>query len=143
MHNHRHGHWTVGTLVCVPVCSVMPDSSRPRGMEPTRLLCPWGFSRQEYWNGLPGPPPGDLPNPRIEPRSPTLQLDSLSSESPKKPKNTGVGSLSLLQGTFLTQESNWGLLQVDSEMVSNYLTSGSGVVKAEVYFLQRFTEASF
>ena len=92
---------------------------------------------------MPGPPPGDLPNPRIEPRSPTLQLDSLSSESPKKPKNTGVGSLSLLQGTFLTQESNWGLLQVDSEMVSNYLTSGSGVVKAEVYFLQRFTEASF
>ena len=67
MHNHRHGHWTVGTLVCVPVCSVMPDSSRPRGMEPTRLLCPWRFSSQNYGAGLPGPPPGDLPNPGIFP----------------------------------------------------------------------------
>ena len=37
-----------------------------------RLLCLWGFSRQEYWSGLPCPPPGDLPNPGIEPRSPTL-----------------------------------------------------------------------
>ena len=33
-----------------------------------------GFSRQEYWTGLPCPPPGDLPNPRIEPRSPVLQI---------------------------------------------------------------------
>jgi len=39
-----------------------------------------GFSRQEYWNGLPLPPPGDLPDPGIEPSSPTssaLQADSL------------------------------------------------------------------
>ena len=70
-------------------------------------------------------------------------MDSLPSESPRKTKNTGVGSLSLLQGTLLTQESNQGLLQVDSEVVSNYLTSGSGIVKAEIYFLQRFTEVSF
>ena len=35
------------------------------------------FSRQEYWNGLPYPPPEDLPNPGIEARSPTLQVDSL------------------------------------------------------------------
>ena len=39
-----------------------------------------GFSRQEYWNGLPFPSPGDLPNPGIEPRSPALQADSLPSE---------------------------------------------------------------
>ena len=38
------------------------------------------FSRQEYWNGLPFPSPGDLPNPGIEPRSSTLQADSLLSE---------------------------------------------------------------
>ena len=44
-----------------------------------------GFSRQEYWSGLPCPPPGDLPDPGIEPRSPALQADSLSSESPGKP----------------------------------------------------------
>ena len=37
-----------------------------------------GFSRQEYWNGLPFPPPGDLPHPGMEPESPALQLDSLT-----------------------------------------------------------------
>ena len=39
-----------------------------------------GFPRQEYWNGLPFPPPGDLPDPGIETVSPALQADSLSSE---------------------------------------------------------------
>ena len=56
------------------------------------------------------PPPENLPNPGIKPRSPALQVDSLPSESPGKPTKTGVGSLSLLQGLFPTQESNWGLL---------------------------------
>ena len=41
-----------------------------------------GFSRQEYWNGLPFPSPGDLPNPRIKPGSPALQADALPSEPP-------------------------------------------------------------
>ena len=44
-----------------------------------------GFSRQEYWSGLPFPSPGDLPDPGIEPRSPTLQANALSSEPPGKP----------------------------------------------------------
>jgi len=48
--------------------------------------------------------------PRIEPRSPALQADSLPAETQGKPRNTGVGSLSLLQQTFPTQELNWGLL---------------------------------
>ena len=39
-----------------------------------------GFSRQEYWSGLPFPSPGDLPNPGVEPGSPALQADSLPSE---------------------------------------------------------------
>ena len=52
----------------------------------------WGFSRQEYWSGLLCPPSGDLLNPRIEPRSPALQADSLPSEPPGKPKNTEVGA---------------------------------------------------
>ena len=56
------------------------------------------------------PPPGDLPNPGIKPVSPVLQVDSLPSEPPGKPKNTGVGILSLLQGIFLTQELKQGLL---------------------------------
>ena len=46
-----------------------------------------GFSRQEYWSGLPFPSPGDLPDPGIEPRSPALQADALISEPPGKPMN--------------------------------------------------------
>ena len=56
------------------------------------------------------PSPGNLPNPVIEPRSPSLQADSLPAEPQGRPKNTRVGSLSILQWIFLTQESNWGLL---------------------------------
>ena len=44
-----------------------------------------GFSRQEYWSGLPFPSPGDLPDPGIEPGSPTLEADALTSEPPGKP----------------------------------------------------------
>ena len=61
-----------------------------------------GFSRQEYWSGLPFPSPGDLPDPGIVPVSPAWQADSLPAELQGKPKNTGVGSLSLLQRIFLT-----------------------------------------
>ena len=46
---------------------------------------PMGFSRQEYWSGLPFPSPGDLPNPGIESRSPTLQADSLPADPQGKP----------------------------------------------------------
>ena len=68
------------------------------------------FSRPEYWSGWPFPSPGNPPNPRIEPRSPTLQADSLPAEPPGKPKNTEMGSLFLLQQIFPTQESNQSLL---------------------------------
>ena len=44
-----------------------------------------GFSRQEYWSGLPFPSPGGLLNPGIEPRSPTLQAEALTSAPPGKP----------------------------------------------------------
>ena len=50
-----------------------------------------GFSRQEYWSGLPFTSPGDLPDPGIEPGSPALQTDALPSEPPGKcntPKET-------------------------------------------------------
>ena len=58
------------------------------------------FSRHEYWSGLPCSPPEDLPSPGIKPRFPPLQADSLLSGPPGKPKNTGLGSLSLLQEIF-------------------------------------------
>ena len=53
--------------------------------EPARLLCPLGFSRQEYWSGLPCPLAGDLPDPGIEPGTPALQADSLPTELSGKP----------------------------------------------------------
>ena len=97
--------------------SVMSDSLPPHGLQPARVLCPWGFSRQGYWIGVPCPPPGDSPDPGIASRSPALQEDSLPSEPPGKPKNALVGSLSLLQGIFQTQESKESgspALQADS-----------------------------
>ena len=72
-----------------------------------------GFPRQEYWSGLPCPLPGHLPDSGIKPTFPAslaLQADSLTAEPQGKPKNTGVGSLSLLQRIFPTQELNRGLL---------------------------------
>ena len=81
-----------------PSHSVSPDWSKSISFSFLSLLLsrvrlfatPWtvayqappsmGFSRQEYWSGLPFPSPGDLPNPGIEPGSPTLQADALTSE---------------------------------------------------------------
>ena len=68
-----------------------------------------GFSRQEYWSGLPYPPPGDLPDPGIKPASPVspaLQADSLPAEPPGKPKKTGEGSLEQLENLSFTEESS-------------------------------------
>ena len=81
-----------------PTCFVTPWTVA------CQALLPMGFSRQEYWSGLPFPSPGDLPNPGIEPRSPALQEVSLPSEPPRKPC-----SLSFLQGIFPTQGWNPGL----------------------------------
>ena len=58
-----------------------------------QLPLPMGFSRQEYWSGLPFPSPGDLPDLGIEPRSPALWVDALPSELPAKSKH--------VQGTFV------------------------------------------
>ena len=90
-------------------CSIVSDSWRLHELHPARLLCLWGCSRQQYWSGLSFPSPGNLPSPGMEPRSPTLQADSLPSELPGKPKITGVDSQSLLQGIFPTQGWNPGL----------------------------------
>ena len=84
--------------------------SRVRLFATPRTIQSMESSRPEHWSGLPFPSPRNLPNPGIKLRSPTLQVDSLPSEPQGKPKNTGVGSLSLLQQIFLTQESNRSLL---------------------------------
>ena len=64
-----------------------------------------GFSRQEYWSGLPFPSPGDLPDPGIEPRSPALQADALTSEPPGKP-HTHLGMLIKLSSNCPAQETD-------------------------------------
>ena len=67
-------------------CSVGSDSSRPHGLQPHQASPSLGFSRQDYWSALPCPPPGDLPDPGIEPGSPALQADSLlSARRPPSP----------------------------------------------------------
>ena len=71
---------------------------------------PWNSPSQNTGVGSLFPSPGGLPNPGIEPRSPTLQVDSFPAEPPGKLRNTGVGSLSLLQQIFSIQELNRGLL---------------------------------
>ena len=63
----------------------MSDSLRPPWTVARQASSSMGFSNQEYWSGLPFPSPGDLPNPGIEPGSPALQADTLSSEPPGKP----------------------------------------------------------
>ena len=80
------------TKLCLTLCDPMDCSLSGS--------CPWGLSRQGYWSGLPCPPPGDLHSPGIEPRSPSLQADSIPSEPPGKPMNTGVYSLCLLPGNL-------------------------------------------
>ena len=87
--------------------SVMSESLLPPGQPGSSVL---GDSPGKNWSGLPCPPPGHLPNRGIEPRCPALRAESLPSEPLEKPMNTGMGSLFLLQGIFLTQESTWGLL---------------------------------
>jgi len=69
-----------------------------------------GIFQARILEWLPCPPARDLSNPGIELRAPALQADSLLSEPPGNPKNTGVGSLSLLQGIFPIQKLNWGFL---------------------------------
>ena len=76
------------------------------------------FSRQEYWSGLPFPSPGNLPDPRIEPRSPTLQADALLSEPPGKPPNFFLMQKQLII-TTLKYKSSLDL----SEQWLRYLTS--------------------
>ena len=94
--------------MCCAVLShlVMSNSLWPHGLQPARLLCPWGFSRQEYWSGLPCPAPGDLPKPGIKPRSPTLQADSLPSESRAEP----CGSWSIFMYFTATHKQSFEMM---------------------------------
>ena len=75
-----------------------------------------GFSRQEYWSGVPLPSPGDLPDPGTEPRSPTLQADTLPSEPPGNSKDKGKAKKRFYYCSRDTEEK---LLRLQVQM-SNY-----------------------
>ena len=108
-----------------------------KSLSSVRLLAtPWTVAHQAVhgifqarileWVAFPSP--GDLPNPGIEPRSPALQADSLPVEPQGKPKNTGLGSLSLLQWIFPTQELNQGLLHC-RQILYQLSYEGSPIIK--------------
>ena len=67
---------------CTLSCPTLP---RPHGLQPGRLLSPWD-SRQEHWDGWPCPPPGDLPDPGIEPASPASAGGFFTTAPPGKPQ---------------------------------------------------------
>ena len=80
-------------VIALLQCGSEVKWSELKSLSPVQLfVTPWivahqaplsmRFSRQEYWSGLPFPSPGDLPNPGIEPGSPTLEADALTSEPP-------------------------------------------------------------
>ena len=81
-----------------------------------------GFSRQEYWSGLPFPSPGDLPNPGIEPGSPALQVDSLPSEPPGKPNLKELMTIfkSLIQIDILKYKIVAQLCYMTSEGITEF-----------------------
>ena len=100
-----------------------------------------GFSRQEYWSGLPFPSPGDLPNPGIEPKSPTFQADTLPSELPGKSKelykkdlhgpDNHNGVITYLEPDILECEVEWAL----GSITTNKASRGDGI-PAELFQVQ-------
>ena len=93
---------SMSIILCYAVlsCSVMSNSLQCHGLQPTRLLCSRGFSRQEYWSGLPALLQGIFPTQGIELSSPTLQMNSLPSELQGKP------TVALINGNFILYNSN-------------------------------------
>ena len=70
--------------------SVLFDSLRPHGLKLARLLCPWDFVRQEYRSGLLFPPPGDFPDPGMEPMS--LASPALTGQKYSKHRKSSMGN---------------------------------------------------
>ena len=129
-HHRLNGHVHAKSLQSCPTPCDPMDCQTPLSM---------GFSRQEYWNGLPCPTPGDLPDPGIEPGSSALQADSSLSEARGKPQNTGVGCHALLQGISSTQGSNPHLLCLPHWRVSSLPLAPPGKPSMDVT-LSKFQE---
>ena len=82
--------------------SVVSDSATPWTVAHQAPLS-MGFSRQEYWSGLPFPSPADLPDPGIEPGTPAFQADALTSEPLMK------AWIKLLFWNYLSKDHGWEL----------------------------------
>ena len=94
-----------------------------------------GISRQEYWSGLPFPSPGDLPNLGIEPRSPALEADALTSEPPGKlykkdlhDPNNHNGVITHLKPDILECEVKWALGNITTNKAS-----GGDIIPVELF----------
>ena len=99
----------LGSWICVLSHSVMSNALRPHGLYPTRFLCLRDSSKQEYWSGLPFPPPWDRPDPGIEPTPPVSPV--------------------LARG-FFTTEPSWVLLLLKKKKITNTKASPQTVMEA-------------
>ena len=93
-----------------------------------------GFSRQEYWSGLPFPSPGDLPNPGIEPGSPALHTDALPSEALGKP-DSRLGSFKNLRPLSVANVPDFllGKKRKNKQKKTSVLGEGRGREEADTY----------
>ena len=105
-----------------------------------------GFSRQEYWSGLPFPSPGDLPYPGTEPRSPTLEADTLTSEPPGKPwclnynysvskAKEGFASGSVVKNLLAIQET-WFLSLGWEDPLEEEMATQSSIRSGEILWME-------
>ena len=92
MSSHSCSDTSDAVTACTKACQV-----------PLPIECP----SQEYWSGLPGPSPGDLSNPWIQPGSPTFQADSLPSEPPKKPKSESISCSVMSDSATHGHQGSW------------------------------------
>ena len=95
---------------CMPSRSVVSDPLWPHGLQPTRFLCPWVFSRQEDWSGIAMPSSRGSSQRRDWTQVSCIAGGSLTIWATRETQECWSGSLSLLPGIFPTQEVNWGLL---------------------------------
>ena len=107
---------SLGKSLCYLLCcsvlshSVMSNSCDPMNCSPPGSSVHGGIFQTRILEWVVMPSSRGFSQPRDQTQVSALQADPLPSEPPGKPKNTGVGSLSLLRGIFLTQELNWSLL---------------------------------
>ena len=91
-----------GFLYCCLVAQLCPTLHNPVDCKLAKLLCPWDFPRQEYWNGLPFPSPGDLPDPVIELKSPALAGGFFTTFYNDPSKTVHSGNVIMNFGLFLS-----------------------------------------